>query len=79
MRSDKEFSVRKGTLADAKGILRCLEQAFAPYRDSYTPLAYADTVLTEATLRVRFTGMETAVSGDLHGCIADVRCICAEC
>jgi hypothetical protein len=55
-------------------ILRCLEDAFAPYRDSYTPSHFADTVLTEQTLRVRFTEMEILVaahdSGRVIGTIA---------
>jgi ribosomal protein S18 acetylase RimI-like enzyme len=64
MRSNKKFSARKATLADAGGILRCLEQAFAPYHDSYTPLAFTHTVLTEETLRLRFTQMEILAAAD---------------
>jgi ribosomal protein S18 acetylase RimI-like enzyme len=67
MRSNKRFTARKATLSDAWGILRCLEQAFAPYHDSYTPLAFTDTVLTEKTLRVRFTQMEILVAADDSG------------
>ena len=39
------FRIRKARLEDAGEILECLAQAFAPYRGSYTPAAFADTVL----------------------------------
>jgi ribosomal protein S18 acetylase RimI-like enzyme len=62
-----EHQIRKATQADAEGILRCLEQAFALYRDSYTPLSFEDTVLTRETLAVRFTEMEILVAAENSG------------
>ena len=60
-------SIRKAALADADGILQCLEQAFAAYRSSYTPDAFKDTVLTRETLRKRFTEMTLLVAVDQAG------------
>jgi N-acetylglutamate synthase-like GNAT family acetyltransferase len=67
MRPNQDFSIRKATLADAGEILRCLDQAFAPYRDAYTPLAFSDTVLSVETLAVRFTEMRILVAADNSG------------
>jgi hypothetical protein len=49
----KIFSVRKAFIADAVQILDCLKEAFAPFRDAYTPEAFLDTVLTPAALEQR--------------------------
>jgi hypothetical protein len=66
--------VRKATIADATGILACLAAAFEPYRGSYTPAAFADTVLTPGTLARRFRKMTVYVaveeSGRIVGTIA---------
>jgi GNAT superfamily N-acetyltransferase len=68
------ISVRKAANNDAPGILACLEAAFAPYRDFYTPAAYLDTVLTPETLQDRITSMQVFValvpSGQIVGTIA---------
>ena len=61
MDSKKGFSIRRATLRDEDDVFRCLEQAFAPYRDSYTPGAFEDTVLTRAALRAP-QGDESACS-----------------
>jgi N-acetylglutamate synthase-like GNAT family acetyltransferase len=61
----RPFSIRKATTQDAEGILQCLKQAFAPYRDSYTTDGFKDTVLTKAMLRKRFTEMAILVAVDL--------------
>lgn len=53
--------------ADAQETLDCLQQAFAPYRDSYTELAFADTVLTPETLSKRFFEMQILVATDETG------------
>lgn len=49
--------IRKATVDDSGGILECLHSAFEPFRASYTPGAYADTVLTPATLNDRLREM----------------------
>lgn len=51
------FVVRKATPEDAGGISGCLEEAFAPYRNDYTPEAFADTVLSPEAVRRRLSQM----------------------
>jgi ribosomal protein S18 acetylase RimI-like enzyme len=41
-----QISIRRATDADIDGILTCLQLAFEPYKASYTPAAYEDTVPT---------------------------------
>jgi len=48
--------------SDAPGILDCLRTAFEPYRESYTPDAFADTVLTPETIRERLASMAVFVA-----------------
>ena len=59
-------TIRKAVESDASGILGCLRTAFEPYRASYTPTAFTDTVLTPETLRRRLKQMSifVAVSAD---------------
>lgn len=52
---------------DAAGILKCLASAFEPYRETYTPGAYVDTVLTTETVRSRMKQMMVLVAKDNHG------------
>jgi GNAT superfamily N-acetyltransferase len=56
------FFVRRGTTADAGGILRCLRAAFETYRDRYTTDAYADTVLTSENIHLRLAAMTVLVA-----------------
>jgi ribosomal protein S18 acetylase RimI-like enzyme len=63
----KVVSIRKAASQDAEDILQCLSRAFAPYRNSYTPGAFMDTVLTPETLRKRFTEMTILVAVDFSG------------
>jgi N-acetylglutamate synthase-like GNAT family acetyltransferase len=68
------FTIRNATHKDCAGILECLRLAFAPYRESYTPEAYLDTVLTSETFRHRLSDMSvfvaTGTSGEVVGTIA---------
>ena len=68
------FAIRNATHKDCAGILECLRLAFAPYRESYTPEAYLDTVLTPETFRHRLSDMSvfvaTGTSGEVVGTIA---------
>ncbi len=41
----RSFTIRRADSNDGEAILACLASAFAPYRDSYTPAAFIDTVL----------------------------------
>jgi ribosomal protein S18 acetylase RimI-like enzyme len=66
-------TVRKATPHDSAGILKCLHEAFEPYRGSYTLEAFADTVLTPETLQHRLASMSLFVavsdSGEIVGTI----------
>jgi GNAT superfamily N-acetyltransferase len=64
MKHSRIFSVRKAILADKVQILDCLHEAFAPFRDAYTPAAFLDTVLTPETLEQRFKTMSLFVAVD---------------
>lgn len=68
------MTVREATHADTSAILACLSAAFEVYRDSYTPAAFADTILTEETLQKRLREMTVFVttnsSGGIVGTIA---------
>ena len=57
-----QFLIRPAKIGDEHGILRCLAAAFEPYRVSYTPEAYADTVLDEASLAERLQHMHVLVA-----------------
>lgn len=65
--------IRRANAADACGILDCLAAAFEPYRTSYTPAAYLDTVLSEDTITARLASMLVFVAahgGQIVGTIA---------
>jgi predicted N-acetyltransferase YhbS len=68
------ITIRQATSTDAQDILDCLRIAFEPYRTSYTPGAFTDTVLTLGTLRHRLSSMfvfvAVAEAGDIVGTIA---------
>ena len=68
------FAIRNTTYEDCAAILECLRSAFAPYRESYTPEAFLDTVLTPETFRHRLSEMSvvvaTSMSGEVVGTIA---------
>ena len=65
----RPFSVREATPDDVPGILACLGAAFEPYRPSYAPAAFADTVLDPATLRERLAVMTLFVAIDDSGTV----------
>jgi SAM-dependent methyltransferase len=58
----EEFFIRKAHLDDCGPLLECLALAFAPYRQAYTPGAFADTVLDRQTLRHRLNEMTVLVA-----------------
>ena len=66
----QSISIRKATPDDAPGILECLRLAFEPYRESYTPSAFDDTVMSPSTIRHRLTGMSVFVAVTEAGQIA---------
>lgn len=59
-------------------MLACLAEAFAPYRDHYTPAAYEDTVLTPASAARRMREMTVFVAEDeTGGVIGTIACAAA--
>ena len=61
------FAVRKATVADSAEILECLHEAFEPYREAYTPEAFADTVLTPESVGQRLSTMSIFVATSMDG------------
>jgi GNAT superfamily N-acetyltransferase len=70
----EQFAPRNATNADCAAVLECLGSAFAPYRESYTAEAFADTVLNPDAFRRRLLEMSVVVatnaSGEVAGTIA---------
>jgi ribosomal protein S18 acetylase RimI-like enzyme len=68
------LTIRRALPSDTDAILECLRSAFEPYRASYTPAGYLDTVLTAETLRDRLASMSVLVAitpeGALVGTVA---------
>ena len=64
----------KATAADARGILHCLAAAFEPYRVSYTPAAYLDTILTEDTITARLGSMQVIVAAAGDQIVGTIAC-----
>lgn len=71
-----EFDIRLAEEADSPGILRCLAEAFEPYRRQYTTEAFADTVLNGDSLKARMKTMAVIVAvanGEVIGTIAGAK------
>lgn len=68
------ISIRKAEAADSHAILECLQEAFAAYRNLYTPGAYRDTVVGLEDLENRLATMRVFVaissSGEVVGTVA---------
>jgi predicted N-acetyltransferase YhbS len=61
------FTIRKAHAGDERGIMDCLETAFEPYRTSYTPEGFRDTILTPETIHTRMVTMTAFVATDESG------------
>ncbi|MGC1498521.1 MAG: GNAT family N-acetyltransferase [Terriglobales bacterium] len=71
----RPFTVRPATESDSAGILTCLHTAFEVYRNRYSPAAFADTVLTAATLQQRLASMRLFVAlSDASEVIGTIGC-----
>jgi GNAT superfamily N-acetyltransferase len=72
-----DYTIRRASEQDADGILACLRSAFAPFESSYTPSAYADTVMSKEALLKRLAAMRLLVAintaGELVGTIGCAR------
>jgi len=72
-RSKIAIEIRPAREGDKQRILKCLAEAFEPYREQYTAGAYADTVLDDASLGTRMQSMHVLVavsSGEIIGTVA---------
>ena len=61
------FSIRRAGESDAAGILECLRSSFEPYRETYTPEGFADTVLSQETIGRRLSEMSVFVAVSVAG------------
>jgi GNAT superfamily N-acetyltransferase len=71
--SQRLFTVRRADSDDEAAILACLASAFAPYRNSYTPAGFTDTVLDPELVQHRLGGMCVFVAvskGEVVGTVA---------
>jgi len=71
--SVSRIDIRCASLSDSAAVLKCLAEAFAPYRSAYTPAAFDDTVPDEQGIRVRIEQMRVLVAssaGDVVGTIS---------
>jgi N-acetylglutamate synthase-like GNAT family acetyltransferase len=69
-----DFLIRRASLKDAGGILDCLAAAFEPYRGSYTPRGFADTVLAPDALARRLAEMSVFVAAAAGEVVGTVGC-----
>ena len=75
MKAQPEFSIRRAKLEDAAGILDCLQMAFEPYRQMYSPQGFRDTVLTPEALPARLEAMSVFVAVTArHQIIGTIGC-----
>jgi N-acetylglutamate synthase-like GNAT family acetyltransferase len=65
----RHFTITRATISDADGIVDCLRAAFEPYRQQYTPAAYADTVMTAESAQQRIQTMNVLVARDERGAL----------
>lgn len=68
-RSQRLFAVRRADSKDREAILNCLACAFAPYRNSYTPAAFTDTVLDPELVQDRLREMCVFVAVSKEGVV----------
>ena len=69
------IALRRASAEDAGEILDCLAAAFEPYRGSYTPAGFADTVLAPDSLARRLAEMSVFVAAAAGEVIGTVGCV----
>jgi len=72
--SQRSFSIRRADSNDGEAIVACLAAAFAPYCNSYTPAAFADTVLDPGLVRHRLREMCVFVAVSEGNVVGTVAC-----
>lgn len=68
------FQIRRASAVDGQVILACLAAAFAPFRDQYTPDAFADTVLDSFTVQERIREMCVFVAISAETIVGTIGC-----
>ncbi|HJT18095.1 MAG TPA: GNAT family N-acetyltransferase [Thermoanaerobaculia bacterium] len=68
------ISVRRAVVDDAGGILACLAEAFAPFRDDYAAAAFADTTLDGDSIHERLRSMTVFVAVEADFVIGTIAC-----
>jgi GNAT superfamily N-acetyltransferase len=71
------LALRRASSEDTEGILDCLAAAFEPFRASYTPAGFADTVLARETLARRTAEMSVFVAAAAGEVVGTVGCAVA--
>jgi ribosomal protein S18 acetylase RimI-like enzyme len=73
MKTRSTFTIRRTVAEDSEAILGCLREAFEPYRTSYTPSAFSDTVLSAETIDRRLAEMIVLVAvGDRDNVVGTI-------
>ena len=63
----RTFRIPAATEADLPGVIRCLHEAFEPYRANYTPAAFDDLLTSDQAARQRLQSMNILVAEDPSG------------
>ena len=72
--SQRSFTIRRADSNDGEAILACLAAAFAPYRNSYTPAGFADTVLDPQSIQRRLRDMCVLVAVSQGRVVGTLAC-----
>ncbi|HTL43027.1 MAG TPA: GNAT family N-acetyltransferase [Vicinamibacterales bacterium] len=65
-------SIRRATPEDAAAVLRCLAEAFEPFRNQYSREGFEDTTLTESTIAARLSSMDVFVAEIAAGVVGTI-------
>ena len=71
---EHDVVIRNASAADTRAILSCLAEAFEPYRTSYTPCAYLDTILNDEMLATRLAAMQVFVAVAGNHIVGTIAC-----
>ena len=72
---EQQFFIRAANFQDGPAILKCLASAFEPYRTTYSPGAWLDTVLSPETLDQRLSSMTVLVGvSPQEGIVGTIAC-----
>lgn len=72
--SHGSFTIRRAAFNDGEAILACLAAAFTPYRNSYSPAGFTDTVLDPRSVQERLREMCVFVAVSEGNVVGTVAC-----